>query len=908
MTNMHLMIDVTIGMLTRMNENPDLYPLLLVFFTNYTGHFPETELTKQLSLATRKITLSTLLCRIFKRWSLEEKAVFVFDDIQWVDSVSIEILSHIFLIGIENGVPSYDNIFLLFCSRPLKDLDGSDVNKILESPSITHLFLKGLQEQDLHEYLCSSFPADSITNISADITELLLEKTAHSPLALQMMVEAIKRNDLFRIDDRTLLFTSGSAEEVAKLLEKSLSHTIILQFDRLHPDFQRFLRHASIYGQYFTLSDVNRIMVGWTLGALERLLNSEDKFSFLRPGDNGVFEQYSFRHISITNAIYDSLSYSEKLSLHFNVAKLLEEKLTGSSNREALLPSLHHHYWLTSSVEKRIAYAEELGLLMDSMICRLLYEKMNFNKEATVILQQLVQYVDSIQDVPSPYNRKEHQAVWHATLSTAASQNFRVHIALPSGVKALHLLGVSFPHPETCTSKEVIRRLIRQLRLLMATKGGKKITRTRKRNNLRVVPGSLTPARHVWVDKALQALFWITIPTQLKTISAEFKLVVFLELLNQSILVRDIAPSIWVEAALTAAYIFLVPFPRFSRIYLDAAKKAITRCEIDSWARSAKTLYAVLTASKDESELKEYFEKFTSLAERKGDPTDIQMQKNFSLYFDCPKSFDITESIIVAGCEGLWGQSGFLQIDSLTQMIHAAVISKRLEKIDFYLARLKQFEDNENRMLRLMGTGEQTHLGEGPLAVAQVWWSIFKQDIAGAVEGFERIFEIIRPIRFVVSIIFPAQTAFLGIWPTLTLLDQNLEAQTITRAHFNQTRKRLLTTFINSKPTFAAFAKGMHRSQMFFHNFCAALAVLKGNRKMAIRSLKLLVEPDMAFYLRTRMPVILGASFAALSLLGVTGTREKAIDVLLEYEGKALLDWLNSAKPFKVFLSVHCKQ
>ncbi|KAI8837542.1 hypothetical protein BC829DRAFT_44966 [Chytridium lagenaria] len=448
-------------MLMRMNENPEFYPLFLIFFTNYTGVFPETELTKHLTSATRKVTLEALIYRLIKRWSLEEKTVLVFDDIQWIDSVSVDILRKISVIGIENGEPGYDNIFLFFCARPLKDWANAEMKRILESPSMIHLLLKGLQEKDVEDFLCSSFSKDLVANVSSEVTEMFLRKTASSPLALQMMVEVFKRNSLFDVANKTLKFALGKSETIASLLEKSVSHAILNQFDRLHPDFQRFLRHASIFGQYFTLGDVNEILNGWNMADLERLLISEDKFYFLR-GDEA---DYGFRHISIRNCIYDSLSYSEKLLLHSNVAKLLERKLTGS-NRETLLPFVHYHYWLTSSVDKRIAYAEELGLL---------YEKLKFNQEATIILQQLIQYVNGVKDIPSPYNLPEHQAIWHATLSTAASHNYKIDIVLQSGVKTLQLLGLSFPTPETCTKKDASRRFTRQLGLLMATKGGRKL-------------------------------------------------------------------------------------------------------------------------------------------------------------------------------------------------------------------------------------------------------------------------------------------------------------------------------------------------------------------------------------------------------------------------------------------------
>ncbi|KAI8837543.1 hypothetical protein BC829DRAFT_44967 [Chytridium lagenaria] len=288
-----------------------------------------------------------------------------------------------------------------------------------------------------------------------------------------------------------------------------------------------------------------------------------------------------------------------------------------------------------------------------------------------------------------------------------------------------------------------------------------------------------------------------------------------------------------------------------------------------------------------------------SLAERNGDQEEVQTQKNYSLYIKKAKTFEETESIIMGRSEEICGKTAFLILDSLTQMTHAAVVCKRLEKIDFYLTRVMQYQEDENRLWRLLG--EETNLSEGPFAVAQIWQSIFKEDTAGAVEGFERLLRFAGPNRFIATSMFPTQTGFAGIWPTLSFLDQDLRSQKITRSTFNEIRKRLFTTFSHAKPMFAAFSKCIYLSKVFYHTHCAALAVLMGKRRKAVRLLKLVVRPDMASYLRSKLPYILGVSFAAMWLLGFDGYRDSAVNVLLEYDGKALLDWLAVAKPFTYF-------
>ncbi|KAJ3191927.1 hypothetical protein HK101_007285 [Irineochytrium annulatum] len=68
----------------------------------------------------------------------------------------------------------------------------------------------------------------------------------------------------------------------------------------------------------------------------------------------------SFRHISILNAIYESLAFRERLTANRSVG-LMIESILNEGNREDLLPSLDYHFSRTAEIEKLVKYKEELG-------------------------------------------------------------------------------------------------------------------------------------------------------------------------------------------------------------------------------------------------------------------------------------------------------------------------------------------------------------------------------------------------------------------------------------------------------------------------------------------------------------------------------------------------------------------
>ncbi|KAJ3105431.1 hypothetical protein HDU96_008578 [Phlyctochytrium bullatum] len=102
------------------------------------------------------------------------------------------------------------------------------------------------------------------------------------------------------------------------------------------------------------------------------MITENDVFHFLVPSDDNIdggeysdggSRGYSFRHISITNMIYDLLPFSRRIELHGKVAVALEARMQRSTNTTALLPTLAYHYGRSDAIVKRVDVFEELGKL-----------------------------------------------------------------------------------------------------------------------------------------------------------------------------------------------------------------------------------------------------------------------------------------------------------------------------------------------------------------------------------------------------------------------------------------------------------------------------------------------------------------------------------------------------------------
>ncbi|KAJ3114551.1 hypothetical protein HDU96_001970 [Phlyctochytrium bullatum] len=278
--------------LIRMNEDPSLAPLLARFFEDVPVE--QTEATRGLSANAVNKTTVSLVARILARWCKNKRTVFIFDDMQWIDSMSLEVLAQVF-----KAKP--DQLFLFLCSRPIKDLDLKALKAIAASANILHLQLTGLQEDDVKAYLLASFSDMNVTSVDPELLQVFTEKTSSNPLSLEMAVSVLRRRNTFSVlYGGMLVFAGGVSKEVLHLLDGNVAETIMIQFQRLTLDFQNFLVKACIFGQYFDLEDVRQLLAeepshgtsvqkprrntvrGPTLLSLKELIDEQDHFGFLR--------------------------------------------------------------------------------------------------------------------------------------------------------------------------------------------------------------------------------------------------------------------------------------------------------------------------------------------------------------------------------------------------------------------------------------------------------------------------------------------------------------------------------------------------------------------------------------------------------------------------------------------------
>ena len=250
-----------------------------------------------------------------------EHTVFVFDNAQWMDDASGELLARLL-----QSITSYP--WLLAIARRTED-EGFRV-----APDVgRHVDLPDLERADLLQ-LASLAAAEK--PLPRPHVEQIITRSSGNPLFLLEMLGTADRSE-------------GSPD-----LPGSIEELVTARIDRLDPNLRRLLRYSSVVGHRI---DVGLLVesLGDDLPEAQDPVNWSALHDFIEADGEGV---WNFRQNLFRDVAYDSLPFGVRKALHKNIGRVLEAHSKDPA-KEADLLSLH--FSLAQEHEKSWTYSTLSG-------------------------------------------------------------------------------------------------------------------------------------------------------------------------------------------------------------------------------------------------------------------------------------------------------------------------------------------------------------------------------------------------------------------------------------------------------------------------------------------------------------------------------------------------------------------
>ena len=271
--------------------------------------------------------------------------IMAFDDLQWADQASVDLLIHLFQLTEE--VPT-----LFLCAfRPERGSPAWQVKLRAETDyphRYTEITLKPLDAERTDELVSALL---KIADLPQELRQLIMRKTEGNPYFVEEVIHTlIEQGAVYQSKDELHWQASTKIEEIA--IPDTLQALLMARIDRLDRDARETLQLASVIGRSF----YHRVLeaISESAMALDKQLVALERVDLIREAERQPELRYIFKHELARDATYNSILRRRRRELHRGVADAME--ILFSETLEANAHRLAHHFDQAGEDAKALKY------------------------------------------------------------------------------------------------------------------------------------------------------------------------------------------------------------------------------------------------------------------------------------------------------------------------------------------------------------------------------------------------------------------------------------------------------------------------------------------------------------------------------------------------------------------------
>ncbi len=279
--------------------------------------------------------------------------LLVLEDLHWADDASLDLIR--FLIDSVRGTP----LLILAITRPF---EGGAVQAIHERASLRlgdrylHVQLQALPPEQSNRLLEALL---TIPDLPASLREEIVKRSAGLPFYLEEILRMLIENKIIYRDDPSGNWRLTPGADASTIgVPDTLQGLILARFDRLPVNHRRLIQTASVVGYEFSVPVLLHVLrresgtESW-LDTMELLVERE----FLVPMDGE--ENYRFKHVLVSDAVYSTLLVRDRRNLHTQVGQAIEQIY--SDRIESQIEVLASHFLRSPLQDRALHYLTLAG-------------------------------------------------------------------------------------------------------------------------------------------------------------------------------------------------------------------------------------------------------------------------------------------------------------------------------------------------------------------------------------------------------------------------------------------------------------------------------------------------------------------------------------------------------------------
>jgi len=280
---------------------------------------------------------------ILSRLSQRAPIIVCWEDIQWADPSSVELLRMILPEFTDAAlfICVYRPTFSLFDPHQLERLENRHLDIQLQD-------LSSAQAQDMIESLLES------RNLPDKLLQYNRDRVGGNPFYIEEVVNSL-------IESETITPVKGAwrlNRHITEAVIPSTIHGVIsARLDRLEKEMKRILQDASVIGRSFLYEILKRVTD--LTEHIDQSLTGLERTDFIRKTSIEPELEYIFKHALTQEVVYNGLLRSERQKIHERVAVVFEQLF--AERLPEFYETIAFHYKQGYSLPKAVNYLMQSG-------------------------------------------------------------------------------------------------------------------------------------------------------------------------------------------------------------------------------------------------------------------------------------------------------------------------------------------------------------------------------------------------------------------------------------------------------------------------------------------------------------------------------------------------------------------
>ncbi|MCL4487864.1 MAG: tetratricopeptide repeat protein [Chloroflexi bacterium] len=303
-------------------------------------HLQPAQLQQQTFLAVRDL---------FSAQALRQPLILIFEDIHWIDKLSLDLLT--FLLPAVEQAP----LLLYFNSRLGEGPAAFQIQQAGEEsfgPSFLHIPLQPLSHADVVALIDLLL---TIAELPEHLKQLIPQRAEGNPFYLEETIRMlIDRGVIRRSEGRWQIASDADVRNLD--VPRTLEGLIMARVDHLSEGARLAVQYASVIGRDFTLRLLSAVEDN-ARNLAEDIQELEER-ELIRPVD-AEEPEFRFYHLLIQETVYNSLLLRRRERLHHKIAEGMERLFR--DRLEDHIEQLAFHYAESKDAERALPYLTRAG-------------------------------------------------------------------------------------------------------------------------------------------------------------------------------------------------------------------------------------------------------------------------------------------------------------------------------------------------------------------------------------------------------------------------------------------------------------------------------------------------------------------------------------------------------------------